>query len=856
VSDTEKNGIADAPLARRLAELAGGEPTAERLLDAFLGYVAELGLDLYPAQEEAILALLDWKHVILDTPTGSGKSLVALALHFQALAEGRVSFYTAPTKALVNEKFFALCDAFGPERVGLLTGDGAVNRDAPVVCCTQEVLANMALRSDEAPAGCVVMDEFHYYGDRERGTAWQIPLIAMKDSMFLLMSATLGDTADIAGRLRRFTEREATVVKGRVRPVPLDFEYRETPLHETIESLLAADQAPIYLVSFTQRECPEQAQNLMSVNVLTKEEKQAIAAELEGERFPTPYGKEFQRFVRHGLGVHHAGLLPRYRRIVERLAQKGLIKVISGTDTLGVGVNIPIRTAVIRQLYKFDGEKTVILPAREFHQISGRAGRKGFDDRGTVVVQAPEWVIENLRLDRKVAANPNLKKKLVKKRPPPRSLPWDRAVFDRLCAAEPEALAPRFEVTHGMLIHLLQSRDPRPGGGYRRLVELIGRSHLDDRERRQRLRRAAALLRSLRQAGIVSVEHRADRPGSTMRVRVDLQDDFSLNQALSLYLVQTIELLEPASETWHLDVLSLVEAILEDPKAVIYRQVDKLKGELVAQLKAEGVEYEERMERLQQVRPPQPNEEFIRETFAAFALAHPWVGEEGLRPKSIAREMYERCLGFNDYVNELGLSRSEGVLLRYLSQCYKAAVQTIPSTLWTEELDDVLSFLHGLARRTDASLLEEWELLVDGPLERGPEGAAQPDRPPSVADDPRALRARIRAEIHALLGALSRRDFEDAAGLVAPDPDDPWTPERFAAALEPYFAVHAAIDVTPKARLPHNTVIREMEHRLWEVHQKIIDPQGDEDFGLELVVDLRVPKDESGPLIALRRIGI
>ena len=402
--------MVSAPLAARLAQ-DGSHLDGDEILGRFVEWVSERGLTLYPAQEEAILELLAGKHVVLGTPTGSGKSLVAFALHFKAMAEGKTSFYTCPTKALVNEKFFALCDGFGAENVGMLTGDASINREAPIICCTAEVLSNYVLRELSPRVDYAVMDEFHYYGDRERGAAWQIPLLILEHTAFLLMSATLGDTAEIEERLKERTGREVASVKSARRPVPLDFEYRETPLHETIEDLLAKSKQPIYVVNFTQRAAAEQAQNLMSVNVCTREEKDAIRRELHGVRFDTPYGKEIDRFIRHGIGLHHAGLLPKYRLAVEKLSQVGHLKVISGTDTLGVGVNIPIRTVLFTQLCKFDGEKTAILGVREFQQISGRAGRKGFDEQGSVVVQAPEHVIENLRLAQKAAAG----KKVVKK---------------------------------------------------------------------------------------------------------------------------------------------------------------------------------------------------------------------------------------------------------------------------------------------------------------------------------------------------------------------------------------------------------------------------------------------------------
>jgi len=852
-------------LARLLDELGGDGDEADRdsILESFLEYVTDLGLEPYPAQEEAILELLSWKHVILNTPTGSGKSLVALALHFQAMAEGRISFYTAPTKALVNEKFFALCDAFGADQVGLLTGDASVNRDAPIICCTAEVLANMALRQDDVGIEYVVMDEFHFYGDRERGSAWQIPLITMHDTMFLLMSATLGDTEAIRTQLASFTEREVALVSGGDRPVPLEFEYRESLVHEAIEELLESGEAPIYLVNFTQKACAEQAQNLMSINVCGKEAKHQIGQELEGAAFDTPYGKEFQRFVRHGLGVHHAGLLPKYRRIVERLSQTGLIKVISGTDTLGVGVNIPIRTVLIRQLYKFDGQKTRILSARQFHQIAGRAGRKGFDDHGRVTVLAPEWVVENRKINQKVAAQPHLKKKLVKKRPPPGAIQWDEGMYAKLVGSPPEPLQPQFEVSHGMIINLLQADIDRLGGGYGRLIEVVGRCHGSEGEQSFHRRRAAALFRSLRQAGIVEVQQGTDEAPATIVVREGLQKDFSLNHTLSLYLVQTMELLEPEADDYALDALTLVEAILEDPRVVLYRQIDRIKGDLVARLKAEGVEYEERMAELEKVENPKPKAAFIYETFDAFAQSHPWVsGGESLHPKSIAREMYEGCMSFNDYVRLLGLARAEGVLLRYLSQAYKTAVQNVPVHLWTESFEDVLAYLHGLVRRTDSSLIDEWALMVAGPGRESEddeglsEQVADEAKPWDVAEDLRAFRARVRNELHVLLKALADRDFELGATLIRQTPDHSWTPTELDEAMAAYFEEAAFVDVTPRARQVHNTFLREDQTHRWTAQQKIVDPDGNDDWMLDCVIDLTTPRGADEPLIELRRIGI
>ncbi|CAN5158061.1 hypothetical protein BH09MYX1_BH09MYX1_06920 [soil metagenome] len=560
----------------------------DTILEHFLAYVEAAGLTLYPAQEEAILELVSGKNVILATPTGSGKSLVAEALHFISLAKGQRSIYTCPIKALASEKFFTLSRELGPENVGLMTGDAGVNRDAPIICCTAEILSNMALRDGKnADVDNVVMDEFHYYADRGRGVAWQIPLIELPNARFLLMSATLGNTEPFEEYLTQLTGLPTAVVRSSHRPVPLDFTYRETPLHETVADLVNKGKSPIYIVGFTQRACAEEAQNLMSVDFSTKEEKKAITEALYGVRFDSPYGKDFQRFLRHGVGLHHAGLLPKYRLTVEKLAQRGLLKIICGTDTLGVGVNVPIRTVVFTKLCKYDGEKTAILSVRDFLQISGRAGRKGFDDQGSVVAQAPEHVIENLRLEAKAGSDPVKKKRIVKKKPPERGyVHWDKSTFDRLCTAPPEPLVSRFQVSHGMIVNVLQ----REGGGCLALGRLIKRSHERPVDKKRHGKTAFAMFKSLVDAEIVQIET-DDEGHRRVVLHGDLQREFSLNQTLSLYLLDAIEHLDRESPSYALDLLTLVESILESPDLVLQKQLDHLKTEKMGEMKAAGVEY-------------------------------------------------------------------------------------------------------------------------------------------------------------------------------------------------------------------------------------------------------------------------
>jgi superfamily II RNA helicase len=841
----------EAPLAALLPR-DGEILPADAILDRFVSWVASTGLELYPHQEEAILALLGDHHLVLSTPTGSGKSLVATFLHFKAMAEGKRSFYTCPIKALVNEKFFDLCRTFGPENVGMMTGDAAVNRDAPIVCCTAEILMNLSVREAAPKVDAVVMDEFHYYGDRERGVAWQVPLLVLDRTTFLLMSATLGDTTPIEESMRTLTGREIARVKDATRPVPLEFEYRETPLHETIEKLVEANKAPIYLVNFTQRAAAEQAQNLMSANFSSKEEKARIADALVGFRFDSPFGKDIQRFLRHGVGLHHAGLLPKYRLLVEKLAQGGLLKVVSGTDTLGMGVNIPIRTVLFTQLCKFDGQKTIILPARDFHQISGRAGRKGFDDRGYVLAQAPEHVIENKKLSEKAAAG----KKVVKKQPPTKGyVHWDKSTFEKLLTKEPEPLESRFDVTFGLLVNLLQSETTQVGGGYGRLVQMIDRSHGNDYVRLRHKRNAAQRFRTLRAAGLIELRGVDGYRGRFVRTAPGLQRDFSLFQTLSLYLLDTLPKIPPERETYALDVLSMVESILEDPDVILWKQLDRAKGEAVAEMKAKGMEYEERMAELEKVEYPKPNRDFVYATFNEFAAKHPWVGQENIRPKSIARELVERFMSFGDYVRDLELQRSEGLLLRYLTETYKTLVQTVPETFRTDELMDVITFLRATVRGVDSSLIDEWERMRDPAFQAA--AVAAPERPlgpPPIWADPRAFAARIRNDLHRVLTTLARKDHA-AASAALHDPEGAWKPEALEAALAPYWAEHPRIDVTPAARRPHHTFITEAGPRTWDVVQRIVDETGEVDWAIHGRIDLSEPRDADLPLVELVRIG-
>ncbi|HVY72211.1 MAG TPA: DUF3516 domain-containing protein [Verrucomicrobiae bacterium] len=835
-----------------------GAARSDVLLDRFLDYVASRNLSLYPAQEAAILELFENKNVILNTPTGSGKSLVASALHFQALAQGRRSIYTCPIKALVNEKWLALCREFGPDNVGLSTGDATVNRDAPILCCTAEILANIALREGaKANVGDVVMDEFHYYSDRERGVAWQVPLLTLSQTRFLLMSATLGETEFFEQELTRLNGRETATVKSTDRPVPLEFEYAETPLAQTLEKLAAEGRTPVYVVHFTQLEAAQSTQDFTSINVCTREEKAAIASALEGFKFSSPYGPEIKKWLRHGIGLHHAGLLPKYRVLVEQLAQKGLLKIICGTDTLGVGINVPIRTVLFTRLCKFDGQKTAILSARDFHQISGRAGRKGYDNLGWVVVQAPEHVVENLKLEGKAARDG---KKVVKRKPPEKNfVAWDKNTFTRLISAPPERLQSRFEVSHGMLLNVLS----RPAGGCEAMHNLITRSHETPKAKKAHTKRAWQLFRSLVDRKIVEIIPPTPE-GGYLRVNVELQDDFSMDQTLSLYLLDTIPLLDPQAPDYPLDLVTLVESIMEDPDIILRKQLDKVKDARMAEMRMEGLEYQERMDELEKCEYPKPRREFIYSTFNAFADKHPWVGQENIRPKSIVREMFEQYRSFADYIKDYELQRAEGVLLRHLSRAHKVLVQTVPDTAKNDTVREMEVYLGAMIRQVDSSLIEEWERMRDPNYQAR---AEKPElRPPGaeeaaadVTRDTKAFTAAIRDRIFTFLRALVVEDFDTAlASLASPDQPDgePWTAERLRQATDAYYAEHQRLCLDPNARnLRHTYVLPSEDKKTWRVQQVLVDPEEHNDWIAEFEANLAESRAASAPAMRLRRLG-
>ena len=870
-------------------------PEPEEVYLAFSDWAETTGRPLYPHQDEALSEILEGRHVIAATPTGSGKSMIALAAHTASLARGGRSYYTAPLKALVSEKFFELVRLFGADNVGMVTGDTSINAAAPIICCTAEILANQSLREGEdMDVDCVIMDEFHYYADPQRGWAWQVPLLELPQAQMVLLSATLGDVSFFVRDLRERTGREVAVVDDAVRPVPLEMEYVVEPIGELLQRLVGQDKAPVYVVHFSQKEAVERATSLLSMDLVPKSRKADVARALGDFRFGGGFGATLSRLLRAGIGVHHAGMLPRYRRLVERLAREGLLSVICGTDTLGVGINVPIRSVVMTSLVKFDGSKERHLTAREFHQIAGRAGRAGFDTRGYVIVQAPEHVIENAKALAKAGDDERKRRKIVRKKAPEGRVNWTDKTFERLRDAAPETLTSQFQVTTTMVLNLME----RVGDPVAAMAGLLERAHEPEGQRRRHVRRALEIYLSLRTAGVVthvsSAQAAADgRP--RLRLAVDLPADFALNQPLAPFALAAMDLLNVEAPEHTVDVVSVVEATLDDPRPLLYAQQRAARGEAIAAMKAEGMDYEERMAALEEVTWPRPLAELLSPALEMYKQANPWIAEHELAPKSVVREMVENAMTFSDLISRYDLGRSEGVVLRYLTDAYRALRQVVPEEHRTPEVTELIDWLGALVRAVDSSLLDEWEALgqaqagkageVAGLLEGDRPGAddssgverafgASEDGTVAFTRNRHAFRVAVRREMFRRVELMARDDVETLGRL---DASSGWGEDRWDEVLGRYWDEYdwigtdtsaRAISLAPLDEAPDETALaaagvserlrdalEASGRQVWLATQVLEDPDGDHDWRLTALVDLAECDRDERAVVHLLSVG-
>lgn len=817
----------------------------EEALELFYEWLAERDIDLWQHQDDALMSLMVGDHVILGTPTGSGKSMVAIGMMFMALCAGKRAYYTAPIKALVSEKFFGLVNMLGRENVGMITGDSQINPGAPIICCTAEILANQALREGEwTDVACVAMDEFHFYSDPDRGWAWQVPLLTLPHTQFLLMSATLGDVSQIAQALEARTGTTVDVIANAPRPVPLEYKYELMSLEGTVELALRNNEGPLYVVHFSQDAALASAQALSNFGVTSKEQREQIKAVLGQGKFTTQFGKTLKRLLLSGIGVHHAGMLPRYRLLVEKLAQQGLLPVICGTDTLGVGINVPIHTVVLTALTKFDGHKMRRLRSREFHQIAGRAGRSGFDTEGMVVALAPDFEIENAKLLAKAGDDPKKRRKVKRKKPPEGFVVWNEDTFNRLIAAVPETLTPRMRITHSMVLAEVEQ-----GGDARARVDQLIDDSLQKPEDKLKLKvRASEVFRTLIDAGVVEIEELEDGTPDYY-VTMDLPEDFALDQPLSPFLLAALELLDPESETYTYDIISMVEATLEDPRQVLRAQERKAKDAAMAAMKADGVDYEERLDRIAEVTYPRPLRDLLFAAFNKYCESVPWARDYYVRPKSVLRDMLESAADFKGYIQKLGIMRYEGALLRYLSEAYRALDRTLPIDKRSEEMEDIIAWLGLVVRSVDSSLVDEWE-------QAGQElDARPPEAKEAVVHDRRGLTVLVR---NALFRRVRLAASDDSDALGEADTENGYPAHKWRAALDEYYDAHEDVLLDADARsmtfLSIDESDEESQH-VWHVQQTFSDPEGDHDFAIRADIDLDATQEGDGVVFQNYKVG-
>lgn len=814
------------------------------LIEIFSAWVkSSRGLDLWPHQEEAIIAIASGDHTIVNTPTGSGKSLIALGMHFFALSEGKKSYYTAPIKALVSEKFFELVAVFGARNVGMITGDSHINAQAPIICCTAEILANQALREgDKADVSAVAVDEFHFYADPHRGWAWQVPLITLPQTQFVLMSATLGDMTSISQSLEETSHRPVSVISSVQRPVPLSYEYLIDDLHSVVSREIDNGNAPIYIVHFAQEAAVETAQNLANLGVASSAQREAIKKALEGTRFTSYFGKTLKRLLLTGVGVHHAGMLPRYRRLVENLAQEGLLPVICGTDTLGVGINVPIHTVIFTALTKYDGFKQRRLRSREFHQIAGRAGRSGFDAEGHVIALAPEHEIENAKAIAKANGDPKKLKKIHKKKAPEGFVNWSESTFDKLIESEPETLTPHMQVTHSMVLNEVA----QGGDAWRRILRLIKASQVTPQQQEALKELAGEIFQTLMDANIVE-KWELDDGTMDYSLTIDMPDDLALDQPLSPFLIAALELLDPESDTYALDVISTVEATLENPYAVLRVQERRARDKAMLAMKDEGIDYDERMERLQEITYPQPLQELLVPAFAQYSHDVPWAADYDINCKSVVRDMVETASSFTSYVSNLGIARSEGTLLRYLSDAYRALKRTVPDSAKNDQLNSIIDWLAVIVETVDSSLVDEWEAAAGmmQAAENGDDFDAESMNasvaPPAIDEILAHKQGMIALVRNALFTRVQLIDQDKPEQLGQLDSAWGMPVHEWEDALDDFYEDHEGLLTNADARSSKFFMLddsREKTHHRWHVRQILCDVEGDYDWAIDGVVDL------------------
>jgi hypothetical protein len=691
------------------------------------------GLEPYPVQEQAIGKIFAGTSVLVTVPTGTGKTLMAKAALHAALGRGHRAVYTTPLRALTEEKFRELCVDFGEANVGFATGDYKVNREAPIQVEVAEILWNRIVADKHVcPAEIVVMDEGHYFNDPERGYVWEQSIIGLDPrTQLVVLSATVGHPERFCHWVELTRRVPMELVDSRERKVPLVHEFREDMMIDTVRSLAFTGDVPAIVFVFGREQCFEVARLIKSCRrFTTDEEKAKVEALCEQALLPTGAAKELKPLLAHGIGIHHAGILPRYKQLVEQLALERLIKFVVSTETIAAGINLPARTVVFPSLRKFIKQQVRLVTAAEYHQMAGRAGRPQFDDRGLAITLAPEDIVSELKKELKDAAKrPAYDEAKVKKSVYNRArseaqrkgdIVWTPEIHAELVKGEPAELRSKTKITAEQVLaiglpdlaaevlpgaageaaqRMAAAEASLPPSMRLDIVTVIDNLLLDDFERRGLHKVLAQLVANMRAIGVLD-EHGKQVSGQMIR-QLQGMDGLFIYYVLYNHQLDYVELRE------------LVEYLIDHD--IIQRQLDR---------KDEDVKREWMRTRLRELREGNPQVswedveaewdkehprvltkvETIHQELSA-KIPHPEL-HGGKRAKNVWATLEESGLPFLEFVERHHLEHEEGNLFSYLVRVMNFA-RKLGEASQLSELDDMAERVQRILARVDVRLVDD-----------------------------------------------------------------------------------------------------------------------------------------------------
>jgi superfamily II DNA/RNA helicase len=786
-------------------------------------YLDQLPYTPYPVQEEALLAWFTAEQgVLVCAPTGTGKTLIAQAALFEALYTGSVAYYTTPLIALTEQKFHemqasAVRWGFCPEDVGLVTGNRRVNPEARVLVVVAEILLNRLLHSREGFGGdasaetfdfgkvsAVVMDEFHSFADVERGIVWELSLAMLpRHIRLLLLSATVGNAGEFLAWLERSHQRKLELVEGKERKIPLSYHWvPDQLLGEQIVEMTKGDpqarKTPALVFCFNRDECWSVAEQLKGLPLLGSEQKGPLNAAVDRLDWKLGVGPKLQQMLRRGVGVHHAGMLPKYRRVVEDLFEKKLLAVAVCTETLAAGINLPARSVLVSSLVKGPFGKEKLIDPSTAHQIFGRAGRPQYDREGFVYALAHEDDVKILRWKEKFdqipenTKDPGLlraKKDLKRKKPSRREgvKYWTSSDFDRLKGAPPGKLYSKGPLPWRLLAYLL-----RVSPDVDKVRSVIRKRLMDENRIRAGEKALERMLLTLARGGYVTLEPEpppglltgekpegegpesgARSPESGVRGEGDgeaVPQGYTAARAQALPTLDTLLVfrsIHPLYGAWlleHLGIanrderIQILESVLEVPRPILkYVRVpfpDQLPpGPLAARIDPDLIHRgliaapivkapdEDEEDDFWEERPPTLAEKL----FLLFEATHPDVTDVNTQSVWCAGELLRGYDGnFNLFVKTRDLAKQEGIVFRHLLRLILLCgefMEVTPKDLtpeeWRAELKDISERLTASCREVDPTSTDEViQLAHAADIVEGEAGAAKtvPDEAPKPSE--------------------------------------------------------------------------------------------------------------------------